>query len=348
MDIYYYDIADKLNIEKGETIIISSNLSLLLYQTSKQGISFDFNRLIDSFIEKIGPNGNILLPAYNWDFCSKKIFDYNNTLSTTGALANEAMKRSDFIRSKHPVNSHVIYGKDRDKLLETDYISSYGKESIFTELYKYNVKYVFLGVNLTAFTYLHHFEQELGVPYRYLKYFTGNYIDKNNISTEKTYSVYVRRLEDDPNYHLKDMSDVLLQNNAGKEYIFNRVPYYVYDIEKCKPLFYKDIKKNHSYTYMKFKDGYNPLYQTEEFVDNFSKTYFSNHDIFNKIKEQYFGELLINNNVGELFINGLKRDVKNIEFNITNSISDLKNAIIEINNIYNNNNKEISHKITLY
>ena len=349
MDTYYYNIADLLDIEKGETIILSSNLSLLMYQTAKQGIDFNFNKLIDSFISRIGCNGNILLPAYNWDFCGGKTFNYNETLSTTGVLANEAMKRNDFTRTKHPVNSHFVWGKDKDKLTSTDYMSSYGATSIFTELYSYNIKYVFLGVNLTAFTYLHHFEQEIGVPYRYLKYFTGSYIDRDSSLNNKTYSVYVRRLEDQPNYHLKDMSSILLQNNAGKEFIYNKIPYYVYDVSKCKQYFYQDILNNHSYTYMKFKDGYNPEYQTKNYIHEFAKNNAHKTDLFNILKNEFFGELVIDNtnNFSEVFISGKNKNIKHLEYDIKDSVSKLENAIIEINDLYNIINKDVSYKISL-
>ena len=45
-------------------------------------------------------------------------------------------------------------------------------------------------------TFHHHVEEMMSVPYRYMKNFTGDYIDLDGNKLEKTYSIYVRNLNE--------------------------------------------------------------------------------------------------------------------------------------------------------
>ena len=65
---------DSLKIKKNDNIIIHSN-SAGIYQFSK----FENDDLYENFIKilkkKIGKNGTILVPTYNYDFTKGKIFN---------------------------------------------------------------------------------------------------------------------------------------------------------------------------------------------------------------------------------------------------------------------------------
>ena len=41
----------------------------------------DTNQIIDTIVDKIGKTGTLLLPTYNWDFCTGLRFDYFNSKS---------------------------------------------------------------------------------------------------------------------------------------------------------------------------------------------------------------------------------------------------------------------------
>ena len=93
------NIFDQINIVLGDTILVSSDILTLLIEFKKQKQNFDANLIIDLLINKIGPNGTLMLPAFNWDFCKGKDFDYYKTQSRTGSLSNIALKREDFQRN---------------------------------------------------------------------------------------------------------------------------------------------------------------------------------------------------------------------------------------------------------
>ena len=94
--IKYCDIVKHLNIQHGDVILLSSNMVKTILYAKKYEKEFSYNKFLDSFIEAVGSDGTLLIPSYNWDFCKGIAFDYKNTISKTGILADEAVKRSDF------------------------------------------------------------------------------------------------------------------------------------------------------------------------------------------------------------------------------------------------------------
>ena len=57
------------NLNKGDTIMLVSDVSFLLHTYKKNNKYFDINLFIDSVLEKIGKEGTLLIPTYNYDFC---------------------------------------------------------------------------------------------------------------------------------------------------------------------------------------------------------------------------------------------------------------------------------------
>ena len=90
------DIFKQININPGDKILVFSSILKLLNQSRKENKKFDGNIIIDSLISIIGENGTLMFPAFNWDFCKGKDFDYNKTPSSAGSLSNLALKRKDF------------------------------------------------------------------------------------------------------------------------------------------------------------------------------------------------------------------------------------------------------------
>ena len=109
-------LLNKFQIKKGDKIIITSNIIKILTKFKNKKINFDPNILINILKKKIGKNGTLLIPTFNWDFCKGKTFEYNKTSSQSGALGNIALKRKDFLRSSSPIYSFAVTGKDKVKI----------------------------------------------------------------------------------------------------------------------------------------------------------------------------------------------------------------------------------------
>ena len=89
------------------------NLSII---HKKLGRTFFPDEIINQIQSVIGKNGTLLINSFNWDFCKGIDFDPKNTPSKTGALSNIALKRKDFMRTKNPIYSFLVSGKDQKNL----------------------------------------------------------------------------------------------------------------------------------------------------------------------------------------------------------------------------------------
>ncbi|MDR1803346.1 MAG: AAC(3) family N-acetyltransferase, partial [Treponema sp.] len=111
---------------------------------------------------------------------------YHKTPSMTGSLSRVALKRKDFIRSRHPMYSFAVWGKYQDFLYLLDNTDSFGDNSPFNFLYKNLGKNLIMDVDYQhCFTFLHYVEEAVGVVYRYIKHFSAIYIDEQSRSEEK-------------------------------------------------------------------------------------------------------------------------------------------------------------------
>ncbi len=188
-------------VQSGDCVYVVSDVFDIAKAVRAQGERFEPHKLIDKLQEMVGKEGTLLFATFNWDFCGGTPFDYYKTPVRTGALSKKALEREEFVRTKHPLYSFAVWGKDQALLEQNDSKTSFGPGTIFAYLYEKNAKVLNVGIPaLKGVTYVHHVEQMVGVPYRYHKDFTGSYTDKNGVCSERTYSMYVRDLIKDPQY----------------------------------------------------------------------------------------------------------------------------------------------------
>ena len=243
--IKYLDIPRICGIKKDDVVFVSSDITDLFITCKRNGEIFDANTFIDKLIESVGAEGTLLFPTYNWDFCKGITFDYNKTKCLTGFLGQVALKRKDFRRTKHPIYSFAVYGKDKDYLCNLDNVSSFGSNSPFAYFEKVGAKNVIIGLHYNeCFTYNHYVEQKVGVPYRFEKTFKANYIDELGNSEMRCYSMYVRYLDLDVDTNFIEMGQELEDKGVSVLKIINGIPFRIIDMKKCVPLIENDIRYN--------------------------------------------------------------------------------------------------------
>ena len=196
----------------------------------------------------------MLFPTYNWDFCKGITFDYMNTPSKTGSLGSIALSREDFKRSRHPIYSFAIWGKDKEMLCQKDYSSSFGEDSIFGYLYENKAKNLVIDTPIgNCFTFAHYVEETSGmVTYRYKKTFTADYVDENGKKTNKSYEMFVRDLDLDVE-NLGPREQDFLQENVGKSEDINGSHFFMMNFEDAYHMIYNDIRNNRSRKLCRFK-----------------------------------------------------------------------------------------------
>ena len=253
--ISYKDVIYYIDIKKGDILCVSSDITKLLIKCRENKEIFDPNLFIDKIIKKVGPKGTILFPTFNWDFCKGKKFDYYKTPSQTGSLSSAALKRKDFKRTKHPVYSFAVWGRDQKYLCNLNNISAYGNDSPFSYLYSKSGKYFFIGFDYRdrkGFTVLHHFEERIGVNHRFFKNFKSLYIDEKKKEKEIACKIFVRDLKKNFYTAIKSSMDKkLIKNNGYQKYLINDVKFSLVDIGIAGKIIIKDLKTLGGLIYLK-------------------------------------------------------------------------------------------------
>lgn len=244
----------KMQLNKGEVVLVSSDTRKMLLSAMRQNETLDLNQWIDGIIDCIGEEGTLLFPTYNWDFCNGLPFHYLNTLGETGSLGNLALKRGDFKRTKHPIYSFAVYGKDKEYLCDLENTDSFGLDSPFAYLHKKGAKNVLLDVDLQqCFTFVHYVEEQSGaVPYRFLKHFTSQYYDEKEHCEEKTYSMFVRDFELNTTTCLYPMEAILKEKKKIQEIKINQSNIMILNLAEVYPIINEDITQNASRSIAKY------------------------------------------------------------------------------------------------
>ena len=248
-------ILNELNIISGDKILVSSNIMNLLILLKKYNEKFDPNKIIDALIEKVSPDGTLMFPTFNWDFCEGKGFDYNSTPSKTGSLSSLALKRKDFQRTKNPIYSFAVTGKDKDLICNLNHHSCFGLDSPFGYLIKNHGKNLFIGLNYKygGFPFHHVAEETVGVDYRYFKDFTGFYTDRFKKKTKTSFRLYVRDLSLNFETRMdKKMDEILFEENAYIRKIVKGINFELIDIPKAYEILVNDLKSKGGLVYPKY------------------------------------------------------------------------------------------------
>lgn len=260
--ISYLEMISKIKrIKRGDVIYLISNVARIIKLAADHGEKFDPNKFIDTILDRIGSEGTLLIPTFNWDFCKGTTFDYYKTASRTGILGNAAIKRADFVRTMHPIYSCAVWGKDSGHILGLDTTNAFGGGTVFDYLSKVNAKALVLELNPSVgMTFFHHVEQKTGVPYRYIKTFSGSVIDRNGNKKDVQCSLYVKDLDLNPTA-LTDyaaVNRILADLNISQTQYINGMPVSTVLIAETEPIVRADILYNDSrnlYSYQGQKEG---------------------------------------------------------------------------------------------
>lgn len=135
----------------------------------------------------------LCLPAFTFSFCNGEPYHAQQSRSRMGALNEYLRALPGTRRSIDPLMSTLLIGEETDLVCELGK-HSIGKGSTFDKLHLRgkDVGFAFLGTTASdCFTYTHYVEEQLGVPYRYRRAFTGQITDGAQ-TWEDTYELFVR------------------------------------------------------------------------------------------------------------------------------------------------------------
>lgn len=258
------NLAQKLHINKGDNIYITSDVKTLLYTLMEHEDETDLNVLIDGIIDIIGPEGTLVIPTFNWAFCKGETFDIKKTPCKTGSLGKLAMKRGDFKRTQHPIYSFVVWGKHQQEMCAMTNKSSFGDDSPFAFMVNEGFKNLFIDKELeNSFVFVHYCEQSSAkITYRYLKDFTADYIDENGEVSRRTYDMNVRDLDLDVTNVIYAFEDEFIQKGIMERWYVNNIEMQMIKLKEAYPIICEDVRHNRSRRVCSYKGQDNPCLDT--------------------------------------------------------------------------------------
>jgi len=252
----YKNFAEKLDLKKGEILLLNSNFLNIFLRARSEKKTFDFDMFIDAIFSKIGKKGTLLIPAYSWEFCKSQSFDSNKTKSICGSLPNYFIGKNCFQRTNNPIYSFLIRGFYQRYLCSLKNNDSFGKKSIFNFLIKKKAKNIFFDIDYKdSFTFVHVAEQEAKVNYRFKKKFTGFY-KKNGKRRKISTIVFSRKLETGVKGTKIDSSfdNILIKKEAIIDKKLMNINCQIIDVFKAYEIMKKLFKnKKNEYIYPVYK-----------------------------------------------------------------------------------------------
>ena len=201
-------------VEKNDKILLHSNLSELFKISKKEGFTFDAENLLDFITEYIGPNGTLILPSFNFDFCSKGYYSFKETVSKMGVLTEIARVKAGKNKTWHPVYPFTIFGKIPEKELSKKDYSALGKDSIFNWLVENEGKIAIMNLDdQNSMTFYHHVEEIYEANWRIKKIFPGKYKDFLNKEKDIKAIIYVRDITRGVVTKVDKMEELLWKKN---------------------------------------------------------------------------------------------------------------------------------------
>jgi aminoglycoside 3-N-acetyltransferase len=223
--ISYLKWAEMLDVEADDALLVSSNIQRAVLAAAKNREDFSPSLFIESLCAKLGEKGTLVFPTFNWGFCRGKTFDYARTPCMTGALGRAALKMSGFKRTRHPIYSFAVWGRDRDFLCETENVSSFGSDSPFAYLHEKGKNLIIDVPMRDCFTFAHYVEEQVGVEYRYMKTFTAPYIGGDGTVSTRSYSMLVRDLEKNAETLIDPIGEDMVRIGTKRDTRINDIPF---------------------------------------------------------------------------------------------------------------------------
>jgi aminoglycoside 3-N-acetyltransferase len=200
----------KSGVESGDMLLLHSSTKRVLRKLHKSGFTPDIRTILHSFLDVLGAAGTLLLPLFNFDFASGAPFDIRSTPSQMGALTEAARTRPEAVRTGHPIYSFAVLGNARERFRGLNNFSGYGPDSPFGILHKAKGKIAVLDLpDQNSMTFYHYVEESMSVDYRFHKQFSGLYTDFDGVGCQRTYGLFVRKIDLGVVTHVDPMAEIL-------------------------------------------------------------------------------------------------------------------------------------------
>ncbi|EMD8985944.1 AAC(3) family N-acetyltransferase [Pseudomonas aeruginosa] len=197
-------------LRAGDTVLVHSSVSRTLRRIASMGERPDPSIIVQSLLDAVGDSGTVVFPLFNFEFTQGVPFDIRESKSAMGAITESARVWPGAVRTGHPIYSFAAIGNNSSLFSGVENFSGYGSDSPFAILHELKAKIAVIDLpDQNSMTFYHYVEESKSVPYRYHKKFTGKYIDKEGVSSEKTFGLFVRDIERGVRTAVDPMGEIL-------------------------------------------------------------------------------------------------------------------------------------------
>jgi aminoglycoside 3-N-acetyltransferase len=243
VNYYYLDMVRQMEIKPGSLVMVTADLTRLALVTRRKEGEFNIDRFIDSLKQCVGKGGTLVIPSFNFNLKNNEYYNPAESLPVTGALAVAAMKRTEFLRTKNPLHSFLVWGEYAVDMAALSNQSSFSAGSPFAFMNEHRAKMLLIDTTISAaFTFVHHVEEMEKVGYRKYKTIRINFDENSGNPTRKEYLLYAKKKG--WTMDLAGLETLLTDQQIAKKMLINQVPCTLVDLHAAYPVIKNDINRN--------------------------------------------------------------------------------------------------------
>lgn len=243
MNLLYDEIKNYIDAINADLLLVHTDLlrGFVLPQKADENLVNEHCRLIRGFAK------DIYIPAFNYDFPKKRIFNVKETPSRIGVINEHFRKHFADWQTPVPVFSFSGTG-NLPPINCDDIIDPFESNSVFGYLYKKDSLLMHYGSGIAATTIIHFVERISNLLlYRYDKYFKGTVINNGGSETEITLKLHVRPLNMNLDYDWDRLEKELNENSLIKYFIDGPTSIKIIRIRDLVDFWLQKIKDNSLY-----------------------------------------------------------------------------------------------------
>lgn len=249
---YYMDMIRQLDIKPGSLAVVTADVTRLALAGRRLEIGFDINDFTDTLKQCLGKGGTLVIPSFNFNLKTNDHFHPARSLPITGALAVAAMKRDEFVRTKHPLHSFLAWGEHAGALAAMNNRSSFAADSPFAFFRQHHACMLLIDTSVTAaFTYVHHVEELEKVKYRKFRKIWLKVDDGMTGGRE----VWLYAKKRGWTMDLSGLEKLLIEKGAAKVHKINQVIFTLVDLDAAHGIIMDDIRNNNAGNIARFSMG---------------------------------------------------------------------------------------------
>ena len=185
-----------VGLKRGDGVMVHSATQFLGVPEGGAGMYYEALRDV---LGLDNGTGTLVAPTFNFGFAHGQPFDQKNTPSDQmGAVSEYIRLLPEARRSPHPLHSVAVVGRYADELASIDTSGAFDPGSVFEHMVELDFKLLLLGADVYYTTMIHYCERRAQVPYRYWKDFTGEVSLEGCPPQTRTYRMFARDLEFNP------------------------------------------------------------------------------------------------------------------------------------------------------